>query len=110
MGKTIDPEFAAIRPMLISQEEYDRLAKKVVDPTNPTGIDNPNPCVRLYGYGPEGAKCKDCLLLQHFQQAANWYKCLLRHGKHGGLGGPTTDHKVRWDACSKFEKEEESSK
>jgi hypothetical protein len=98
----IDPEFAAIRPMLISQEEYDRLVKKG-DPTNPTGIDNPNPCVRLYGYGPEGARCKDCKLLQHFRQAASWYKCSLRHGKQGGLGGPATDHRVNWSACARYE-------
>jgi hypothetical protein len=88
--------------LLISQEELDRLTK----PKDPKpGWDSPNPCVQLYGPGPEGETCKHCALLLHFQQAASWYKCSLRKGKQGGLGGPSTDHKVRWPACAKFEKE-----
>lgn len=105
MGKKIEKEFAATKTMLISQEEFDRLFVRQGDPTNPTGIDNPNPCVRLYGLGPEGAKCRDCHLLWHFQQSRGWYKCSLRKGKKGGLGGPATDHRVGWDACAKFEPE-----
>lgn len=60
----------------------------------------PNPCVRLYGKGPEGKTCKDCALLWcHGRATHRFYKCKLRTFTHG----PGSDHKVRWNACAKFE-------
>jgi hypothetical protein len=59
----------------------------------------PNPCVRTFGKGPEGAKCKSC---QHFfakQFARTYYKCDIR----GNTGGPGTDHRANWKACSKYQ-------
>lgn len=58
-----------------------------------------NPCIALYGPGPEGAKCKDCSLLGAIKHDATWYKCKLRNNTHGRA----SDHKVRWPACGKFQ-------
>lgn len=59
---------------------------------------NPNPCVGLYGKGPEGKRCKHCRLLTGHRFSRTYYKCQLRGDTHG----PATDHRVNWDACSKF--------
>jgi hypothetical protein len=58
-----------------------------------------NPCMRLYGPGPEGAKCKTCALLFCHSRSKRYYKCSLRGCTHG----PGTDHRVNWPACSKYE-------
>ncbi len=64
------------------------------------GPREPNPCVRVYGYGPEGAKCKDCTHLDyHRPSLKRYYKCLLRKI----TAGPGTDHRVGWRACGKWE-------
>ena len=60
----------------------------------------PNPCVRTYGPGPEGARCKTCLKLGAKAFARTYYKCELRPD----TGGPGTDHRVNWKACAKYEK------
>ncbi len=57
-----------------------------------------NPLLRVYGPGPEGAICRDCVYLRAHQQSKRWYKCVLR-----APGGPATDHRVRWQACGRFE-------
>ena len=61
----------------------------------------PNPCVRLHGKGPEGITCKKCALLLVHDCSKRYYKCALRKNTHG----PATDHKVGWNACSKFKPE-----
>lgn len=58
---------------------------------------DPNPCVRLYGHGPEGKKCKECAELYAKQYAGKYFKCKVR-----GDNGVKTDHRVRWNACAKF--------
>lgn len=59
-----------------------------------------NPCVKLYGAGPEAETCKHCtyLTLQRYT-AKNYYKCKLRTITRG----PATDHRVNWKACAKFQ-------
>lgn len=64
-----------------------------------------NPCIVVFGEGPAGAKCKTC---QHFRKFdyhnKKLYKCHLRGYSHG----PGTDHRVRWDACAKYEERNEA--
>lgn len=57
-----------------------------------------NPCVRIFGPGPEGVKCKDCAHLWRKRFSRTYYKCDLR----GNTNGPGTDHRVNWPACSQF--------
>jgi hypothetical protein len=61
-----------------------------------------NPCVRLYG-AMEGKKCKDCKhLTKEYYHDYSYIKCDLR--KH--TRGPGSDHRVRWQACKRFEQED----
>lgn len=62
-------------------------------------VTEPNPCARLYGAGPAGMHCKDCALLYCHGRGKRYYKCRLR--RH--TNGPGSDHKVRWNACAKFQ-------
>jgi hypothetical protein len=59
----------------------------------------PNPCVRAFGKGPEGAICKQCKHLFRKRISKTYIKCDLRTYTNG----PGSDHKARWHACSKFE-------
>lgn len=61
---------------------------------------NPNPCLLMYGAGPDGVICKRCVHL--FRQGGNktFCKCKLR-GK--ATHGPATDHYANWPACGKYE-------
>lgn len=95
----IDPKYAATQSRLISDEEYERL----FGGKEPLGPLNPNPCVNLYGLGPAGARCGDCLHLKRYHQSARWNKCEFRKGARGGEGGPATDHKVKWQACARYQ-------
>jgi hypothetical protein len=61
---------------------------------------DPNPCVRLYGYGPEGERCKTCAKLWSHRTARTYYKCELREFTRG----PGSDHRVGWAACAKYER------
>lgn len=58
-----------------------------------------NPCVRQFGAGPEGKKCKTCKSLTYHQFTRKYYKCKNRPITRG----PATDHNVGWDACGKYE-------
>lgn len=60
-----------------------------------------NPCVRLFGPGPAGVKCKACKHLEYHQPSKKrFYKCYYRPFSRGAA----TDHKFNWSACAKFEK------
>lgn len=58
-----------------------------------------NPCVRAFGKGPEGVKCKACRHLYWKVYAKVYIKCALRPNTNG----PGTDHRANWAACGKFE-------
>jgi hypothetical protein len=64
------------------------------------GEPNPNPCVQRWGRGPAGALCRDCAHLTVYEQSRKWYKCGLRTDL---THGAKTDHRVKWDACSRYE-------
>lgn len=74
---------------------------KVVDGVarNRDGSYVQNPLVRLYGPGPEGARCKGCA---HLVKKRRWWKCLLRAGTLH-TASPKSDHRCHWWACGKFE-------
>jgi hypothetical protein len=61
---------------------------------------DPNPMIKVYGVGPNGAKCKTCKHLTSIRPGQNkYYKCSLRGITHG----PGTDHRVNWNACGKYQ-------
>lgn len=55
----------------------------------------PNPCVRAFGPGPEGATCKSCahLVVRHYG-TRTYYKCSHRRISRS----EATDHRVSWRA------------
>lgn len=63
-----------------------------------------NPCVRVFGAGPEGATCKSCEhLLRWDYHNKRYLKCGLRRNTHGAA----TDHKANWAACARYVREVE---
>lgn len=81
----------------------------IVEPVAPVEQEKSvNPCIDMFGPGPAGAICRDCIHLHGFRQSKIWYKCSLRAwtskgGKNAGTVYPGGDHRVRWPACAKFE-------
>jgi len=57
-----------------------------------------NPCIELYGEGPEDKRCKDCDLLFVKVYAKRYYKCSLRKNTNG----IKTDHSPNWPTCGRF--------
>lgn len=57
-----------------------------------------NPCIAVYGKGPEGTRCKSCSHLFAKNFGKKYYKCDLRKCS----GGPYTDHRVNFPTCGKF--------
>lgn len=71
----------------------DQMAKQ----TTPERV---NPCVALFGKGPDGKTCRTCAQLMRRGGASKVYlKCALRKNTNG----PATDHRAGWMACSKYE-------
>ena len=59
-----------------------------------------NPMIRAYGRHPDkDLRCRDCDHLFFKQFAKKYFKCSHR----GNTGGPATDHRKHWPACTKFE-------
>lgn len=58
------------------------------------------------GTGPKGQTCGSCnhLVATGRSRRKTYYKCALTRGCW--THGPRTDIRVRWDACSKWEKRE----
>lgn len=71
------------------------LALTGVAPTAP----EPNPCRRLYGPGPDQAKCGSCALVSWNGYA---WKCRLRTI----TAGAGSDHRVGWKACGRYQRKE----
>jgi hypothetical protein len=61
-----------------------------------------NPCVALYGKGPEGTTCGQCVQIAGISMAKTFYKCRLRTNTHGAK----SDHKLRYPTCGRFEQRE----
>lgn len=74
---------------------------KMMPLKNRSGSFNINPCIGVFGPGPDAFRCKSCKnLLARGNGAKNFYKCALRTITNG----PATDHKANWPACGKFDK------
>lgn len=66
--------------------------------TGRIGKPKTNPLIRVYGPGPDGAKCRDCQF-QFFREFAKKYsKCEKREVS----SSPKTDHNSRYQACGLF--------
>lgn len=78
------------------------LKRKKKELFNANGTPRHNPMLQLYGETP-GQKCKNCAYLCVKEYANRYYKCRLRSCS----GSPTTDHRVNFPACGKFELREE---
>lgn len=63
-------------------------------------LNEPNPCVRLYGRDAYGRTCATCRHLHAHAHGRRYYKCDLRKE----TCGPGTDHRVKWSACGKYER------
>lgn len=61
-----------------------------------------NPLVRLFGKGPQGARCKGCKHLHTKKHGKRYFKCLLRPGTVNACS-PKRDHRANWWACGKYE-------
>ena len=61
-----------------------------------------NPLIPIYGPGPEGTICRQCIhLYQVGGIASHVLKCELRRN----TGGAATDHRARWPTCGRFEED-----
>ena len=69
--------------------------------TKPKG----NPCIPVFGKGPEGKICKHCTHLHRKRYSKTYIKCGLRPNTNG----PGTDHKAGWEACGKYEEKPPST-
>jgi hypothetical protein len=59
---------------------------------------------RLYGWGPEGARCGDCAhLIWQLGYSKRYFKCELSGITHG----PASDWRKKWRACGAFTPKEE---
>ncbi len=63
-----------------------------------SGDGKSNPCVALYGPGPENTKCKECRLFIRKAKSKVYFKCELR----GNTNGAATDHRANWPTCKRF--------
>lgn len=61
-----------------------------------------NPCLALYGPGPEGTKCATCKHLAGLKYSHTYWKCTLRKLSRSAA----TDHRKNWPACAKYEQGE----
>lgn len=55
----------------------------------------------VHGHGPEGKRCGECAhVVKHHQGNATFFKC---HAYDGGRGSNTSDWRLKWEACGKFQ-------
>lgn len=65
---------------------------------NKSGYFSSNPCIAVYGPGPEGTKCKTCDYLIKKSYSKTYFKCGLRKMSNG----PSTDHRKYFPSCGKY--------
>jgi hypothetical protein len=88
--KKLVPDMSA---SLLTEEEQTRLLGVAGQGASP------NPMVRRHGFGDAGKTCKNCQhhLVRKFSKA--YHKCGLNEPDKYG----STDIRISWDACAKFE-------
>ena len=62
---------------------------------------SPNPMIRKYGRGPEGARCKTCGYLVSTCPTGNktYWKC----SRYSLSNSDASDFRQKWDACRLYE-------
>jgi hypothetical protein len=93
--------FGEARDPGVVEELVERGGERVKNGKGQLGAFKSNPLVPLYGPGPDGAICRDCVHLTVRRFSRNYYKCDLRRD----AASPVSDHRVRWPACGKYEAE-----
>ena len=63
-----------------------------------SGIELYRRLVAIYGTGPEGAICSQCVYFWRKKRANVYFKCRLA----GNSDTPRTDWRARWPACGRF--------
>jgi hypothetical protein len=87
--------------MPLTPDQMTWLAKQSARPILKTKDKDVNPCVQIYGSGPDGVTCKTCShLFRHKPGNKVFLKCDIRDFTRG----KGTDHKAGWPACGKYEK------
>lgn len=61
-----------------------------------------NPCIAVFGPGPDGVKCGSCRF-HYFKLLANKYPKCEKRGKE--TGSAKTDHSSRYPACGIYQPE-----
>ena len=59
-----------------------------------------NPCIKLYGPGPEAKRCGDCT---HIKVMGGYSKRIYKCDLRPITGGEASDHRLKWHTCEKFE-------
>jgi len=60
-----------------------------------------NPCLAVYGQGPDGKQCRTCAFFLRLRYHDGLYFKCEKRGKP--THGPGTDHRARWPACGKYQ-------
>lgn len=58
-----------------------------------------NPLLPIYGPGPEGSRCGDCV---HLYRKGGIAKHVLKCDLRRNTDGEATDHRAKWPACGRF--------
>ncbi len=61
--------------------------------------DSENPMVNIHGAGPIAARCRTCCHITWNYADKRYWKCRLR----GVSASATTDHRLKWPACSLYQ-------
>lgn len=84
---------------LVDVEPLQAVRRRILEARTKSGSNKVNPCLKLYGKGPEGKRCKACA---HLVKKRRWFKCGLRANTLHKTS-PKSDHRFNWPACGKFE-------
>lgn len=91
----------AISTMSDQPDLFDDMGR---DPLNTARIRRNGATPAEIGTGPEGETCKTCKFATYIEHANRYYKCVLM--KNSWTAGPGTDIRLKWAACSFWEKVE----
>lgn len=83
----------------------DMFNHEIKPPLKHKGRPKVNPCIAVWGNGPEGKKCGSCTHHYFIQWAGKYPKCSKRRDK----GSASTDHSSRYDACGAYEEKSKTT-
>jgi hypothetical protein len=82
----------------ISIDLFGQIVQPEVKLKNKSGGFIINPCIAVFGKGPEKTRCKSCVHFIRKQYRGTYFKCKFR----GDTNGPGTDHRANWPTCGRF--------